>query len=271
MRGKGMNVSPTAGRFRPHGSSETRNLGALFAALLVSVAALGIACSGGSGGADEVIPSATPTGQELREMVDSGASAFARQESFHFELEDLEGQTETSPGLVLVWARGDVRVAGAVRGFLGLGAVGAPAAPLETEIRVIEGQGYATNPLSGSWSRTDASELPMKLDGLTETIRTLITSVGSLEFAGSRLTDVGAGRAVRGTIAASEFRVLFDGAITEPSATIVAEVVIADTDGLPHLIEVSGRLLHSDEEGARRLLTLSHFGDAVDFGVPAGF
>lgn len=271
MRSRGMNVSSTAGRFRPRGSSRTRNLGASFAALLVSVVALGMACSGGSGGTDEAIPSATPTGQELREMVDSGASAFARQESFHFELEDVEGQTEVSPGLVLVWARGDVRVAGAVRGFLGLGAVGAPAAPLETEIRVIEGQGYATSPLSGSWTRADASELPVKLDGLVETIRALMTSVGSLEFAGSRRTDVGAGRAVRGTIAASEFRVLFDGAITEPSATVVAEIVIADADGLPYLIEVSGRLLHSDEEGARRLLTLSRFGDAVEFGVPAGF
>ncbi|MDP7618780.1 MAG: LppX_LprAFG lipoprotein [Dehalococcoidia bacterium] len=271
MRGKEMNVSSTAGRFRPRGSSKKRNPGTSFAALLVSVVALATACSGGSGGTDEAIPNATPTGQELREMVDSGASAFARQESFHFELEDLEGQTEASPGLVLVWARGDVRVTEAVRGFLGLGAVGAPAAPLETEIRVIEGQGYATNPLSGSWTRSDASELPVKLDGLTDTIRTLMTSVGSLEFAGSRLTDVGAGRAVRGTIAASEFRVLFDGALTEPSATVVAEVVIANADGLPHLIEVSGRMLHSDEEGARRLLTLSRFGDAVEFGVPAGF
>jgi hypothetical protein len=152
-----------------------------------------------------------------------------------------------------------------------LGAVGAPAAPLETEIRVIDGQGYATNPLSGSWTRADASELPVKLDGLAETIRTLMTSVGSLEFAGSRRTDVGAGRAVRGTIAASEFRVLFDGALTDPSAMIVTEVVIADADGLPHRIELSGRLLHSDEEGARRLLTLSRFGDAAEFGVPAGF
>ncbi len=248
-----------------------RSLGLAFAALLVSAVGPGVACLGGFEGTEEAIPSATPTGQQLRELVDSGASGFARQESFHFELEDLEGQTEVSAGLVLVWARGDVRMTGSVRGFLGLGAVGAPAAPLETEIRVIDGQGYATNPLSGTWTRADASELPVKLDGLAETIRTLMTSVGSLEFTGPRRTDVGTGRAIRGTIAASEFRVLFDGALTDASAMVVAEVVLADSDGLPHLIELSGRLLHSDEEGARRLLTLSRFGDAAEFGVPAGF
>ena len=248
-----------------------------FAAAVTSMITIGLilvigaACSGaGSSGESDDPPVATPTTEDLAALVDTAASALVMQEGFHFELEDLGRQTFVSPELVLVWARGDVRVPGAVRGFLGLGAVGAPAAPLETEIRVIDGQAYATNPLSGTWIRANAAELPVKLDSLEEKIRALITGVQSLEYQGKVRIEARDGTAIRGVIAASAFGILFEGAIEDEAASVEVEVVILDSDGLPYRIEIVGPMLHSDDETARRMLTLSEFGRVDEFGVPEG-
>ena len=231
-------------------------------------AAYGGACEAGE---QESAARAAPTAAELPAMVETSAAALVEQESFHFEFEDLEGATLVSPELALAWARGDVQPPVAVRGYLGLSAVGAPGAPLQTEIRVIDGQAFATNPLSGTWTRAEASQLPLRLDGLPETIRTLMTGVGSLEYVGTRRTEAGESDVVRGTIQASAFRVLFAGALEDPEAIVVVETAIAQSDGLPRTIVIDGPLLHTDGNEARRLLTLSEYGEADEFGVPEGF
>jgi hypothetical protein len=242
-----------------------------FGAVLISLLVVGMGCSGGEPETGPSQQSPTPTSNELSDLVAVSASALVAQESFHFELTDEGKATLVSPELVLVWARGDVRVPGAVRGFLGIGAVGAPAAPLETEIRVIEGHAYVTNPLSGTWNKADATALPVKLDRFEEKIRSLMTNVGSLEYVGARRTEAGDGKSVRGTIEASAFRVLFEGALEDETSLVSVEVVIADADHLPYWIEIVGPLLHSDDHTASRVLTLSRFGEPSEFGVPTGF
>ncbi len=249
-------------------------VGVRVSAFLVRLLVVGlVAAIGGSCIQRENEPTvrATPTGEELSALVEASAMALVEQENFHFELEDLEGSTLLSPELELVWARGDVQPPAAARGYLGLAAAGAPTAPLETEVRVIDGEAFATNPLSGTWSRAQATELPVNLDGLADTIRMLMTGVGSLEYGGTRPAGSGEGDVVRGTIPASAFRALFDGALKDPAAEVRVEVTIAQRDGLPREIVIDGRLLHTDAAEAQRVLRLTRYGDAEEFGVPPGF
>ena len=241
----------------------------LLTALALALAAASAAACGAGERESETTP--TPTPAELQAMVQESADALVEQQSFHFELEDLEGSTQISPGVALVWARGDVHRPASVRGYLGLSAVGAPTASLETEIRVIDGRAFATNPLSGTWTRAEASELPVRLDGLAQTIRALMTGTGSLEYAGTRRTEAGEGAVVRGTLQASAFKILFEGALDDPQAFVAIEAVIASADDLPRAILIEGPVLHTDSAEARRRLTLSQYNAAEDFGVPEGF
>ena len=112
-------------------------------ALGVALVAIAAGCGGDEG-------SEGPTGEEI---VAQAADAFASTKSFHL-VYDLENAPPAGSGLRLTHANGDVEVSNGEQRAIGLAVAGTfSGIPLESELVIVEGDGFLKDPLTGALAR----------------------------------------------------------------------------------------------------------------------
>lgn len=217
---------------------------------LVAAALIGAAC----GGDDE--PATT---EDPRALLERSAAAMDGVRSFHFVLTFEGGAAEIVRGLQMTRAEGDY---GGAENFslqtrVRLGPIDA-----DVGIRIVEGESWITNPLTGRWEREEISV--DQLFDLSTGVTALMRSAENPTLGGTQEIDGVTTQRVNATLSSDDFT-LVPG--TRAGETLNASAWIGVEDALVRRLEVSGRLFDATTEGTVRL-DLSRLNEPVTIEPP---
>jgi hypothetical protein len=220
--------------------------------MLALLAALALACGGGTDGLE---------GVDAQAQLEAAAERMDAVESFHFVMTQEHGTTSILLGLELVSAEGDV--AGADHAQMEIAARLGPT-NLRVSIIVLPDASYITNPLTGRWQQQDVS-----LDaffnpeiGMTALMRVVT------EPEVTRRERVGGVDAylVESTVDSGDLDLFAPEA--PPGQPLRARAWIGVDDPLVHRIEIEGAVMPGEDERTVRRLDLSRFDEPVDIVAP---
>jgi hypothetical protein len=220
-----------------------------------------VALAAGCGGddADE-----GPTGAEI---VAQAADAFANTESFHL-VYDLVNAPAGGSGLRLTHAAGDVAVSAGEQTGIELAVAGTfSGIPLESELVIVEGDGFLKDPLTGTWRELDVTQVPGAFFDLLQGVPAVLRSVRDVERTGEEQVGGVATYRLRGKITARNLAKFLGNS---PSDRLVpVELWVGQDDSLIRRIEVEGPVEEGEPEDVTRRVDLSEFGKSVEIERPA--
>jgi hypothetical protein len=226
-------------------------------ALGVALVAIAAGCGGEEG-------SEGPTAEEI---VAQAADAFASTKSFHL-LYDLTNAAPAGSGLRLTHANGDVEISDGEQKAIGLAVAGTfSGIPLESELVIVEGDGFLKDPLTGAWRELDVTQVPGAFFDLLDGVPAVLRSVQDLERAGDEQVGGVATYRLRGKITARNLAVFLGNV---PSDRLVpVELWAGQDDSLIRRIEVEGPVEEGEPDDVTRKVELSGFGKSVHIERPA--
>jgi lipoprotein LprG len=224
------------------------------ALVLVAIAA---GCGGDEG--DE-----GPTGEEI---VAQAADAFADTKSFHL-VYDLVNAPPAGSGLRLTHANGDVEVSDGEQKGIGLAVAGTfSGIPLESELVIVEGDGFLKDPLTGAWRELDVTQVPGAFFDLLGGVPAVLRSVQEVERAGEEQVGGVDAYKLSGKITARKLAAFLGN--TPSDKLVPVELWVGQADSLIRRIEVEGPVEEGEPDDVTRKVDLSEFGKSVHIERPA--
>lgn len=214
-----------------------------------------VACSGG--GDAETTELAVV---DARALLLSAADRMEEVESFRFDLTHENGATEIARGLLMERARGEVVGSERLRAE-----VRARAGPLavDVEIRIVDGEGWMTNPLTGRWERED-----LTLESIFDPVggvTALMRAASDPRLVGRESVDGVAVYRVEAGVESGDLGLLVPGA--EAGRTLVAQALVGVDDPVVRRVEIRGAASAGEDEEIVRRLEISAVGE--DFAIEA--
>src|SRR5688572_11832032 len=213
---------------------------------LVLVLSLVIAGCGGDDGDD---------GATAAELVSRAATAFEETQSFHI-VYDLANAPSGGSGLRLTHADGDVAVSDGVQEGIELDVAGTfSGIPLESQLVIVEGDGFLKDPLTGAWRELDVTQVPGAFFDLLEGVPSVLRSIQEVERAGEeQVGGVDADR-LRGKITARRLAAFLGN--TPSDRLVPVELWVGQDDSLIRRIEVTGPVEDDEPDDVARIVELS--------------
>jgi hypothetical protein len=224
-------------------------------ALGVALVAIAAGCGGDEG-------SEGPTGEEI---VAQAADAFADTKSFHL-VYDLVNAPPAGSGLRLTHANGDVEVSNGEQKGIEVAVAGTfSGIPLESELVIVEGDGFLKDPLTGAWRELDITQVPGAFD-LLDGVPAVLRSVQDVERAGEEQVAGVAAYRLRGKVTARKLAAFLGNTPSDKLAPV--ELWIGQDDSLIRRIEVEGSVEEGEPDEVTRKVDLSEFGKSVHIERP---
>ena len=228
-----------------------------------SIVALGVLLVGLAAGCGGDEGSEGPTGEEI---VAQAADAFASTPSFHL-VYDLVNAPPAGSGLRLTHADGDVEVTDGEQKGIDLAVAGTfSGIPLESQLVIVENDGYLKDPLTGAWRELDVTQVPGAFFDLIEGVPAVLGSVQDIERAGDEQVGGVATYRLRGTITARELAAFLGN--TPSDRLVPVELWVGQDDSLIRRIEVEGPVEENEPDDVTRRVELSDFGKSVQIERP---
>ena len=225
------------------------------AAALALLAA--VACSCGGGGDETTELSVV----DARALLLSAADRMEGVESFRFDLTHENGATEIARGLRMERARGEVIGSERLRAE-----VRARAGPLavDVEIRIVDGEGWMTNPLTGRWERED-----LTLESIFDPVggvTALMRAASDPRLVGRESVDGVDFYRVEAGVASDDLGLLVPGA--EAGRTLVAEALVGVDDPVVRRGLIRGAASAAEDAALVRRLEISGVGEDCAIEAP---
>ncbi len=212
---------------------------------------------GGDGGDD---------GRTAAELVSRAAGAFEKTESFHI-VYDLANAPSGGSGLRLTHAEGDVAVSDGVQEGIELDVAGTfSGIPLESQLVIVEGDGFLRDPLTGAWRELDVTQVPGAFFDLLEGVPSVLHSIQEVGRAGEEQVDGVEATRLRGQITARRLAAFLGN--TPSDALVPVELWVGRDDSLIRRIEVTGPVEEDEPDDVARTVELSAFGKSVRIERP---
>lgn len=226
-------------------------------AAIGALALLAAAAGACGGGGDEPAELGEIDAQAL---LRSAADRMEQAESFRFDLTHENGATEITRGLLMESARGEVIGSERLRAE-----VRARAGPLavDVEIRILGGEGWLTNPLTGRWEREDITleSIFDPVGGVTALMR----SASDARVTGRETVDGVDVYRIEAGVESADLALLVPGA--EAGRTLAAEALVGADDPVVRLVLIRGAASAVEDEEIVRRLEISQIG--ADFTIEA--
>jgi hypothetical protein len=225
--------------------------------LVLVLALLAAGCGGGEG--DE--------GPTAAELVSQAAEAFEETQSFHI-VYDLANAPSGGSGLRLTHAEGDVAVSDGVQEGIELQVAGTfSGIPLESQLVIVEADGFLKDPLTGAWRELDVTQVPGAFFDLLEGVPSVLRSIREVERAGEEQADGVDTYRLRGKITAERLAAFLGN--TPSDELVPVELWVGQEDSLIRRIQVTGPVEADEPENVARTVDLSAFGKSVRIERPA--
>ena len=209
-------------------------------------------------------PTATPA-PTPRELLDRAAHALSELESVRFNLTHEEGGTEMGGGFLITAVEGQAVFPD--RAALDARAVSTSfGVTVELGIVQVGRQAYLRDPLSGSWSVVDLSELPFLFAGVNVSVANALVDAVDVTFEGSRELDGMPVFALKATISTEILKELVPS--VQVGERLSVEVLMGQEDSLVRSLRLEGAPLSQDTPEMVRVLRLSEFNAAITIEPP---
>ena len=223
-----------------------------------------------AGPAATATPEPTPTPlHDPAAILARAAERVAAAESLGFVLEHPTGNTQLSPGLLLIRAEGAAKAPDRFRLALELEASGSF---LELEVIGIGAAAWMTNLFSGDWESVSAAALPVRWNQAGAVFAAAIAAVESPQLAGSEpVEDSEGGYAawvIRGMLPGTALAAALPGTLAEVAIPVTLWADQAERR-LPRL-RLEGPLVAGDLPEVSRVLTLTALQPPAEIVAPVG-
>lgn len=252
--GRRMRTLRQAMRMRTAAVPSRRRSRPAFPIVLFAAVALLAACGGGNGDSDEDLAAI-----DAAALIVASAARMEQVERFHFDLAFSGGGAEIIRGLTMQRAEGDF--AGVDNMQLELSASLGPLSA-DIEMRIVDGVGWITNPLTGRWESEDFSIAD--LFDLATGVTALMRSAADPRVEGRESAGGVDSYRLEATLRSDDVTLL---ANVLGGQTLEATVWIAVDDPLVHRIDLRGPLFAAGED-VRLRLSLSAHDERVEIVAP---
>ena len=194
-------------------------------------------------------------------LLGRAADRMERIESFRFALTHENGATEIARGLLMESAEGEVVGSESLRAE-----VRARAGPLavDIEIRIVDGEGWITNPLTGRWEREDIT-----LESIFDPaggVTALMRAASGARVTGRESVGGAAVYRVEASVESADLGLLVPGAAA--GRTLVARAWVGVDDELVRRVEILGAASAFEDEEIVRRLEISDVGGTFTIEAP---
>jgi len=231
--------------------------------LITIAAALLLTACGRGGEATATAVAATPTPINPQAALERTGDVMQGVSSFRFRLYHDNGSLELMPNFFVDTAQGDVvnpdKLSVSFEGKYGTGFA------IRSNVITIGDSTYMTNPINGSWERSDTLVSPLGFFKPTEGISAMTRQVKDATLLADRTGQDGT-FVLSGNLPAEALAPLLGQ--TAASATVRAELTVRAATGHLERAKISGAVTPSDKPDVVRTIVLSGFNESIPISAP---